>query len=42
MANVVVLPASNGTVQAFGIKFDNGTIVESNLCAMVIAAKGLG
>lgn len=40
-ATVVVLPASNGTVQAFDIKFDNGTLVESNLRALVIAAKGL-
>lgn len=41
MATVVILPASNGTVQAFDIKFDNGTLVESNLRALVIAAKGL-
>lgn len=40
-ATVVILPASNGTVQAFDIKFDNGTLIESNLRALVIAAKGL-
>lgn len=40
-ATVVILPASNGTVQAFDIRFDNGTLIEQNLRALTIAAKGL-
>lgn len=40
-ATVVVLPASNGTVQAFDIRFDNGSLIEQNLRALVIAAKDL-
>lgn len=40
-ATVVVLPASGGTVEAFDIKFDSGTLIESNIRALVIAAKDL-
>ncbi|MEH6483029.1 MULTISPECIES: hypothetical protein [Pseudomonas] len=40
-ATVVVLPASGGTVQAFDIKFDNGTLIETNIRALIIAAKDL-
>lgn len=40
-ATVVILPASNGTVQAFDIRFDNGTLIEQNLRALTIAAKDL-
>lgn len=40
-ATVVILPASNALVQSFDIKFESGTLVESNLRALVIAAKGL-
>lgn len=40
-ASVVILPASNALVQSFDIKFESGTLVESNLRALVIAAKGL-
>lgn len=37
----VVLPASKGTVEAFDQKFVNGTLIETNLHALKIAAKGL-
>lgn len=37
----VVLPASNGTIEAFDNKFEGGTLIESNLRALKIAAKGL-
>ncbi|MDU4249007.1 hypothetical protein [Pseudomonas sp.] len=40
-ATVVILPASNGTVQAFDIRFENGTLIEQNLRALTIAAKDL-
>ena len=40
-ATVVILPASNGTVQSFDIRFDNGTLIEQNLRALTIAAKDL-
>lgn len=40
-ATVVILPTSNGTVQAFDIRFDNGTLIEQNLRALTIAAQGL-
>ena len=41
IATVVVLPASKGTVEAFDIKYEGGTLIESNLRALKIAAKGL-
>lgn len=37
----VVLPASQGTVQAFDVKFENGTLVESTLRGLLIAAHGM-
>ncbi len=40
-ATVVILPASNGTVQAFDIRYENGTLIEQNLRALTIAAKDL-
>lgn len=40
-ATVVILPASNGTVQAFDIRFENGTLIEQNLRALTISAKDL-
>jgi len=37
----VVLPASKGTVEAFDNRFIDGTLIESNLRALKIAAEGL-
>lgn len=37
----VVLPASQGTVQAFDNRFENGTLIESTLRAVLIAAHGM-
>lgn len=37
----VILPASKGTVEAFDIKFERGTLIESNLRAVKLPAKGL-
>jgi hypothetical protein len=37
----VVLPASKGTVEAFDSKFEAGTLIESNIRALKIAADGL-
>lgn len=38
---VVVLPASTGAIEAFDIKLVGGTLIESNIRALRIAAKGL-
>ncbi len=38
---VIVLPASKGTVEAFDNRLVNGTLIESNIRALKIAAKGL-
>ncbi|SEB99913.1 hypothetical protein SAMN05216205_1197 [Pseudomonas mohnii] len=37
----IVRPASQGTVQAFDQKFQEGTLIESNIRALKIAAKGM-
>lgn len=37
----VVTPASGGTIQAFDIRFQNGTLIETNLRALQVAASGL-
>ncbi len=37
----VVLPASKGTVEAFDNRFIDGTLIESNLRALKIPAKGM-
>lgn len=37
----VILPASQGTVQAFDIRFEGGTLIESRLRALLIAAHGM-
>lgn len=37
----VVSPASGGTVQAFDIRFDSGTLIETNLRALMLSAHGL-
>lgn len=37
----VVLPASKGTVEAFDNRFIDGTLIESNLRALKIAAKDM-
>lgn len=37
----VVLPASKGTVESFDNKLLNGTLIESNIRALKIAANGL-
>lgn len=37
----IILPASKGTVEAFDSKFKAGTLIESNLRALKIAAKGV-
>lgn len=40
-ATAVTLPASQGTVEAFDQRFVGGTLIESNLRSLLIAAKGL-
>lgn len=37
----VVSPASGGTVQAFDIRIENGTLITTNLRALKVAAYGL-
>ncbi|MFA5595938.1 MAG: hypothetical protein WDA26_00045 [Pusillimonas sp.] len=37
----VVLPASQGTVEAFDVRFERGTLIESTLRALLIAAHGM-
>lgn len=37
----VVLPASQGTVQAFDVRIEAGTLIESTLRALLIAAHGM-
>lgn len=37
----VILQASQGTVQAFDVRFENGTLIESRLRALLIAAHGM-
>lgn len=37
----VVLPASKGTIESFDNKLVNGTLIESNIRALKIAANGL-
>lgn len=37
----VILPASQGTVQAFDVRFEGGTLIESRLRALLIAAHGM-
>lgn len=37
----VILPASQGTVQAFDVRFISGTLIESKLRALLIAALGM-
>ena len=37
----VVQPASGGTVQAFDIRFERGTLIETNLRALMLSAHGL-
>lgn len=37
----VILQASQGTVQAFDVRFENGTLIESRLRALIIAAHGM-
>ena len=37
----VVLPASKGTLEAFDNRVESGTLIEQNLRALKIAAKGL-
>ena len=37
----IVRPASQGTVQAFDQKFQEGTLIESSIRALKIAAKGM-
>lgn len=37
----VILPASQGTVQAFDVKFEAGTLIESKLRSLLIAALGM-
>lgn len=41
-AIVVVQQASAGTIEAFDIKFEDGTLIEANIRGLMIAAKGLG
>jgi len=36
-----ILPASQGTVQAFDVRFQSGTLIESTLRALLIAAHGM-
>lgn len=37
----VILQASQGTVQAFDVRFENGTLIESRLRSLLIAAHGM-
>lgn len=37
----VILPASQGTVQAFDVRFEGGTLIESRLRSLLIAAHGM-
>ena len=37
----IVQPASGGTVQAFDIRFEAGTLIETNLRALMLSAHGL-
>lgn len=37
----VILPASQGTVEAFDVTFKDGSLIESKLRALLIAAKGM-
>lgn len=37
----VILPASKGTIEAFDQSFESGTLIESNLRALIIAAQGM-
>lgn len=37
----VVLPASKGTIEAFDQRVEGGTLIESNLRALIIAAQGM-
>lgn len=39
--HAIVSPASAGAVQAFDIRFESGTLLESNLRSLMIAAHGL-
>jgi hypothetical protein len=39
--NCVVLPASKGSVEAFDVRFERGTMIESRLRSLIIAAGGL-
>lgn len=41
MGTAVVLPASQGTVEAFDVRFEAGTLIESKLRALIIAALGM-
>lgn len=36
--NIAVLPASQGTVEAFDIKFEKGTLISSNIRSLIISA----
>lgn len=37
----VILPASKSAVEAFDVRFDDGTLIESRLRALLIAAHGM-
>ncbi|MBX8534536.1 hypothetical protein K5D33_07335 [Pseudomonas cichorii] len=37
----VILPASKGTIEAFDDRFKSGTLIETNLRSLKIAAKGM-
>jgi hypothetical protein len=37
----IVQQASQGTLQSFDIRFDGNTLIETNIRALVVAAKGL-
>ena len=36
-----ILPASAGTIEAFDVRFQDGTLIETNLRALLVAALGL-
>lgn len=41
VATAVMLEASQGVVQSFDVRFESGTLIESNLRSVIIAAEGL-
>lgn len=40
-ALAVILPASQGVIEAFDVRFQDGTMIESNLRALLVAAQGM-